>query len=182
VPSRHAAQLPQRFLESAAERLKRFREADRDKLPIRVGEHEVIQQVVQRLAGDRDAQPVHVREVRGRQIARVVDLREHDRPRRSVRAAPVADSPLERPPLRVGKLLGIPILEPREEGKGPQPRLGLQSGLDLRPHLGEGILARPPGPLGRPLRREPFCVPILACRLLVHAHPPCRRRQAITIC
>jgi len=63
VPARHAAQLPQRFLESAAERLERLREADRDKLPIRVREREVIQQVVEWLAGDRDAQRVHVREV-----------------------------------------------------------------------------------------------------------------------
>lgn len=151
VPSRHTAQLPQRFLESAAECLEGLGEANRDRLPIRVREREVIQQVVERLADDRDAQRVHVREVRRRQLARVVDLREHDRARRSVCAPPVVDSPLERSPLRVGELAGIPVLEPREKCERPQARLGLQAGHDFRPHLGERILARPPSPLRRPL-------------------------------
>lgn len=56
VPSRHAAQLPQRLLEPAAERLKGFGEADADGLPIRVRKREVIQQVLELLAGDRDGQ------------------------------------------------------------------------------------------------------------------------------
>lgn len=179
VPSRHAAQSPQRFLESSAERLERFREADRDRLPIRVGEREVIQQVVQRLAGDGDAQRIHVREVRCCQIAGVVDLREHDRTPRSMHAAPLAHPPFKRPPLRIGELAGISVLEPREEGERPQSRLGVQAGRDLRPDLDEGIHASPPGPLRRPLRREPFSVAILARRLLVHARPPRRQRQAI---
>lgn len=114
MSSRHAAQHPQRSLESAAERLERLREADGDRLPIRVREREVIQQMVERLAADGDSQRVHVREVGGRKVARMVNLWEHDRARRSVRAPPVVDSPLERPPLRVGKLAGIPVLEPRE--------------------------------------------------------------------
>lgn len=151
VPSRHAAQRPQRFLESAAERLERLGEANADRLPIRVREREVIQQVVERLAGDRDAQAIHVREVGSRQVARVVNLREHDWPPRSMGTAPVSNPPLERSPLRVGKLTGIPVLEPREQGEGLQAWLGFQANLNLWPHVGERILAGPPRPLRGPL-------------------------------
>ena len=54
--ARHAAQFPKGLLESAADGLERFGKADRRKLPIRVREREVIQQVVERLSVDGDAQ------------------------------------------------------------------------------------------------------------------------------
>lgn len=179
MPSRHAAQLPERLLESAAERLEGFGEAHAGRLPIRVGERDVIQQVVERLAGDRDVQPIHVREVRSRQVARVVDLRKHDGPPWSVRAAPLPNTSLERPPMRVGKLPGIPVLEPREKRERPQPRFLRQVRLDLRPDLPEGVSAGPPSPLHSLMRGELLAIPILARRLLVHDRPPCCRRQAI---
>lgn len=79
----------------------------------------------------------------------MVNLRKDDRPRRSVGAAPFANPPLKRPPLRVGKLPGIPILEPCEQGKGLQARLGFQANLNLWPHVGERVEAGPPRPLRR---------------------------------
>jgi hypothetical protein len=151
VPSRHAPQLPQRLLEPAAECLKRLRKADGDGLPIRVREREVIQQVLEWLAGDRHPQRVHDREIRGRQVARVVNLREHHLRPWPVRAPPVPDPSLERPPLRIGELPGMPVLQPREQGEGPQAWLGVQANLDLRPDLGERILAGSPRPFRGPL-------------------------------
>jgi len=78
MPARRAAQFPKGLLESAAESLERFGKADRRKLPVRVREREVIQQVVEGLAIDRDAQRVHAGEVRRPQPARVMHLGKHD--------------------------------------------------------------------------------------------------------
>jgi len=175
----HAAQLPKRFLEPPAQRLEGLGETNRNGLPIGIRKREVIQHVIKRLAGDRDAQRVHVREVGGRQAARIMDLREHHLPARAMLAAPVTYPTLERTPLRVGKPAGIALLQPSEKRECPQPRLGLQTRLDLRPHLHERVHARPPGSSRLPPRWHPFRIPILACRLLIHACLPCRRGQVL---
>jgi len=176
MPPRHTIQLPQGLLEAAAHRLERFREADRGELPIRVREREVIQQVIKRLAVDRDAQRVHVREVRRPQPARIVHLRKDDLLVGAVQAAPVAHPPLERPALRVGKPAGIALLQPGEQRERPQPRLAFQPGLDLRPDLDERVRPRSPIPRRCVVGRQPFCIAIFSSRLLIHASSP--RRQA----
>jgi hypothetical protein len=63
VPLRHAAQFPQRVLQPFAQALEALRKADRHRLPVRVGQHEVIDHVLERLTRDRHPQFVHVREV-----------------------------------------------------------------------------------------------------------------------
>jgi hypothetical protein len=63
MPLGQAAQLPQRILQALAQTLETLREADRHRLPVRVGQHEVIHQVVERLTADGHAQLVHRCEV-----------------------------------------------------------------------------------------------------------------------
>ena len=56
VPPRHAAQFPHRILQAVGQRLERLRRTHRHRLPIRVGQHEVVDQVVEPPAGDGDVQ------------------------------------------------------------------------------------------------------------------------------
>jgi hypothetical protein len=179
VLARHAAQPPKRFLEPPAQRLERFGEADRDGLPIRIRQREVIHQVVKWLPGDRHPQRVHACEIRRPQAARGMDLREHHLPAAAMPGPPVTNSTLKRPPLRLGKPARITVLKPAEERERSQPWLGLQASLDLRPYLGERVRPRPPRPPRLPLGGQPLPIPILPCRLLIHARFPRRRRQAV---
>jgi hypothetical protein len=175
----HAPQPPKRFLQPSAERLERLGEADRDGLPIRIGQREVIHQVVKRLPGNRHAQRVHACEIRRPQTARGMDLREHHLPAAAMPGPPVTNPTLERPPLRLGKSARITFLKPAEKRERPQAWLGLQASLDLRPYLGERVRPRPPRPPRLPLGGQPLPIPILPCRLLIHARLPCRRRQTL---
>jgi len=179
VPPRHAVQLPQRLLKAVAHRLERFREADRGELPIRVREREVIQQVVKRLAIDRDPQRVHVREVRRPQPAWVMHLREDHRLVGPVQAAPVAHPPLEGASLRVGKPAGIALLQPGEQRERPQPWFGFQPGLDLGPDVGERVRPRAPIAWRTAFGGQTFAVAIFTSGFLIHSSSPRRHAQAI---
>src|SRR5581483_8714225 len=61
---RHAAQLPKCVLQALAEAFKTFRIADCTRLPVRIAEHEVINQMREGLPVDRDCQLAAVREIR----------------------------------------------------------------------------------------------------------------------
>jgi len=61
----NASQFPQGVLQPLAQALPALREADRAGLPVRVGQHEVIDQVVEWLPRDGDAEFGHVGEIRG---------------------------------------------------------------------------------------------------------------------
>jgi hypothetical protein len=63
VPRRHASQLRQRVLQPFAQALEALREADRCRLPVRVGQHEMVDHMLERLSLDHHAQVVHVCEV-----------------------------------------------------------------------------------------------------------------------
>src|SRR5512142_2485601 len=63
VPSGTPSQFPQGVLQPFAEALEALGEADRAGLPVGVGEHEVVDQVVERLSRDRDAEFGHMSEV-----------------------------------------------------------------------------------------------------------------------
>jgi hypothetical protein len=63
VLPRHPAQVPERILQPVRQRLERLRSTHRHRLPIRVRQHEVVDQVVERLPGDGDVQSVHGRKV-----------------------------------------------------------------------------------------------------------------------
>ena len=144
VPLRHAAQFPDGVLITLTQALETLREADRHRLPVRVCQHEVVQQVVERLALDRHAQFVHVREIRGRQPARLMHLAKEHFLGRSLQGAPTPHLPLQRPQLPVGKPARVAALEVGEQGLGLQPRLLLQQRCHFRPDLGERIDTRRP--------------------------------------
>lgn len=101
MPTRHAAQFPQRVLQAVGECLERLRRTHRHRFPVRVGEHEVVHQVVERLPGDRDVQGVHVGEVRRGEVAGLVDLAEHDGLARPVKRPPLPHPALEGATVRI---------------------------------------------------------------------------------
>ena len=107
---RHAPQLPQGVLQPRAEALEALRKADRGRLPVGVGQHEVVHQVRERLALDSHAQRRHVREVAGAQAAGLMHLGEEDLLGRPALRAPTLDVPLQGPQLTVGKAAGVTAL------------------------------------------------------------------------
>jgi hypothetical protein len=150
MATRYAAQLPQGRLQPFREGLERLRNTQRDRLPVGVGEHEVVYQVIERLAGDGDRERVHAREVRRGEVARLVDLAKDDRSIRSVQGPPLPHSPLEGPAMGIEKCPRMLVAQPIEEGLGGELRLGLKLLLDLDPDLGEGIDSRAVGAGGLP--------------------------------
>jgi hypothetical protein len=176
VTCRYSAQFPQGVLQTFAQTLEALRKADRRRLPVRVGQHEVIDHVLERLLLDRHAQVVQAREVRRRQPARLMHLAEEHLLGRSRRGPPLLHLPLQGPQLSVAEPARIAPLQLAEESLGLQPRLLLQQGTNLRPDLGERIDPGPP--VVRPGQRAGQLLqsPILACRLVVHVTP--RRRHA----
>jgi hypothetical protein len=171
MDARHAAQLGQGVLQAVAEALEALGEADAAGLPVRVGQHEVVDQVRERLAADGDLQARGVREVGGAQPARFVDLGEEDLPGRPVQGAPPLDVPLQGAELPIGEAAGIFTLQPVEHGLGLQAGVEVQLLLDARPDLGEGVGSRPPGMLHAYLAGQPAEPAVLACGLVVDAGP-----------
>ena len=175
---RHAAERPHRVLKARAETLETLGKTERRMLPVRVRQHEVVDQVRERLAVDRHAQFGHVREVGGTQPTRRMLLREENLLGRSAGSQPVFHAPLQRPQLPVGELAGMPASQFLEERLGFPTRRRCEQLFDFAPHFGERVFACPVGPrqrLLRPLRRQPIRVPIVAARLAIHAR--LRRRQ-----
>jgi hypothetical protein len=81
-------------LQTFAEALEALGEADGAGLPVGIGEHEVIDQVVERLAEDGDAEFGHTSEVRFGEPSRLMDLREEDLLGRSFEGSPLFDPSL----------------------------------------------------------------------------------------
>jgi hypothetical protein len=90
----HAAQFPQGVLQSSAEALEALGEADRAGLPVRVGQHEVVDQVRKWLTVDGDAEAGAVREVGGAQPAGVMHLGEEHFLGRPRQGPPLFDASL----------------------------------------------------------------------------------------
>jgi hypothetical protein len=118
VPPRHAAQVPQRILQAIGERLERFRRAHRHRLPVRVGQHEVVHQVIEPLPGNGDVQRVHRGEVGGGQIAGRVDLAEHEGLGRPVGRSPLPDAAFKGAAVRIEELARVFPPQPVEERLG----------------------------------------------------------------
>jgi hypothetical protein len=119
----NAAQLGQGVLQALAEALETLAEADAAGLPVRVGQHEVVDQVRQRLAVDGHLQAGGVREVGGTQLAGLMDLAEEHLLGRSVQGPPLLDVPLQGAQLPLGKATRVLTLEPVEHGLGLQARV-----------------------------------------------------------
>lgn len=120
----HPAEFPQGVLQAVGEGLERLGGAHRDRLPVRVGQDEVVHQVVERPPADGDAEGVHAGEVGRGQFTGRVHLTEDGELGRSDGGPPPPHAPLERAAVGVEELAGVLLAEPVEEGLGGQPRLG----------------------------------------------------------
>jgi hypothetical protein len=145
VLPRHPAEFPQGVLEAIGEGLERLGRTHRHRLPVRVGEDEVVHQVVERPPGDGDAEGVHASEVGRGQVAGRVHLAEDGQLGRSDGRPPLPHPPLERAAVGVEELAGVLPAEPVEQGLGGQPWLGPEPLLDLGPDGGERV---EPGAVG----------------------------------
>jgi hypothetical protein len=172
----HATQFPQGVLQALAEALQALRKTDGPRLPIRVGEHEVIEQVREGVARQGDPQLGAVGEIAGRQPAGVMHLGEEDLLGRPPLGPPPLDPPLQGPQLAVAEAARVLAPQGLKERLGFQARVEGQLPLDPGPDPVEGVLARPPGVLHAYLARQPSQPPVLACGLLIQAG--LRRRPA----
>ncbi len=166
---RHTAQFGQGVLQAVTEALEALGKADGAGLPVRVGQDEVVDQVGQRHAPDRDLQASDVSEVRGTQPTRLVDLSEEDFLGRPVQGAPLFDVPLQGAELSLGEATGVGALQPVKQGFGLQAGVKGQLFLDLRPDLGEGVGACSPGMLHAYLTGQLAEPAVLAGGLVVDA-------------
>jgi hypothetical protein len=164
-----SSQFPQGVLQPFAEALEALGEADGAGLPVGIGEHEVIDQVVEGLAEDGDAELGHGGEVALGEPTRLMDLREEDLLGRPFEDAPEFDPPLQGPELDVGKTAREAALQIEEKGLGLEPRVEPEQFQELGPDILERVLPGPPGMGNSPLTGERVGVAVLACRLLVNA-------------
>jgi hypothetical protein len=166
---RHAAQFRQRILQPRAEALEALGEAQRARFPVRVGQHEVVEQVRQRLTVDDDPQAGAVREVGRTQPTGMMHLGEEHflgRPRQS---PPLFDAPLQGPQLAIGEAAGVLALQPGKQRQGFQARVEGQLLLNFGPDVGEGVGPSSPGMVHAYLTGQPAEPAILASRLVVDA-------------
>jgi hypothetical protein len=166
---RHAAQFHQGILQAVAEALEALGKADGARLPVRVGQHEVVDQVRKPLTADRHLQARRVCEVGGTQAARLVDLAEEDLLARPVQGAPLLDVPLQGTQLAIGKTARIRALQPGKQRLGLQPRIECQLLFHPRPNVSERVGAGSPGMLHAHLAGQLGEPAILARRLVVDA-------------
>jgi len=180
MPLGHATQLPQGILQAVAQTLETLRETDRHRLPVRVGQHAVIHQVVEGLARNGHAQVVHGREVRGTQPAGDMHLREVDLLGRPRSRPPLLHPPLQRAQLSLLEPTRIACLQPLEKRLGLQRRYGFQIGCHFRPHAIERIGPRTPVTRSVLLAWQLAHVSVPPCRFAIHAGLERRRRQGLT--
>jgi hypothetical protein len=162
---RHAAQFPQGVLQTCAQALQALGEAEGAGLPVRVGQHKVVDQMRQWHASDGHAEAGAMREIAGAQPARLMHLGEEHFFGRTVQGMPLLDAALEGPQLTVGKAARITPLQFTKQ------RLGLQAGgppqllLQVGPDLGEEVGPRSPVVLHDHLAGQLAEPPVLPCRL-----------------
>jgi hypothetical protein len=166
-----SSQFPQGVLQALAEALEALGEADGAGLPVGVGEHEVIDEVVEGLAEDGDAELGHAGEVALGEPPRLVDLGEEDLLGRPFEGSPLFDPSLQATELDVGEPTGKAALQVKEEGLGLEARVEPEQFEEFGPDVLERVLPGPPGMSDSPLTGERVGVAVLACRLLVDFGP-----------
>ena len=169
MPPRRPAQSPPGVLRPLGQARETLRKTQTHVLPVRVGQHEVVHQVRERLALNRHPQFVHVREVRGTQPARFMHLGEEHFLGRTVPPAPLPHAPLQRPPHTSPVPLRVFPLQPLPQRLGLQGRLPLQQFLQAGPHGGQRIGTRPPRMRLAHLLGQLARLAILPGRLAIHA-------------
>ncbi len=158
-------------MQALAEALEALGEADGSGLPVGVGEHEVIDQVVERLAEDGDAELGHAGEVALGEPTRLVDLGEEDLLGRPFEGTPPFDPALQTTKLDVRETPRITPLQVEEEGLGLEARVEPEHFKEIGPDILERVLPGPPGVRDSALTGQRVGVAVLACRLLVDFGP-----------
>ena len=166
-----SSQLPQGVLQTFGEALEALGEADGAGLPVGVGQDEVVDQVVERLAEDGDAEPGHAGEVALGEPAGFVDLGEEHLLGRPFEGPPEFDPALQAPELDVGKTTRESALEVEKEGLGLEARVEPEQFEQIGPDVLERVLPGPPGMGDSSLTGERVGVAVLAHRLLVEVGP-----------
>jgi hypothetical protein len=166
-----SSQFPQGVLQTLAEALEAFGEADGAGLPVGVGQHEVIDHVVERFAEDGDAELGHAGEITLGEPPRLVDLGEEDLLGRSFEGTPLFDPPLQTTELDIGESAREASLQVVEEGFGLEPRVEPEQFEEFGPDVLERVLPGPPGVRDSSLTGERVGVTVLACRFLVDFSP-----------
>ena len=167
----NSSQFPEGVLQTLAETFKALGETDGAGLPVGVGEDEVIDHVVERLAEDGDAEFGHAGEVRFGEPTWLVDLGEEHLLGRPFESTPLFDPALQATELDVGEPPRIAALEVEEKGLGLEPRVEPEQFEQIGPDVLERVLPGPPGMRNSPLTGEGVGVAILAYRLLVELRP-----------
>ena len=171
MPPGDPSQFPQGVLQPFVEALEALGEADRAGLPVGVGEHEVIDQVIEGFAGDGDAEVAHMGEVALGEPSRFVSLSEEHLLGRAFERPPSFDPPLQGAKLHVGEPPRMAALQVEEEGIGLEPGIEAELGLELGPDVLERVLPCPPGVWGASLAGKQVRVTVLASGLLVDVRP-----------
>ena len=166
-----SSQFPQGVLQALAEALEALGEADGAGLPVGIGEHEVIDHVVERLAEDGDAEPGHAGEIRFGEPPRLMDLGEEDLLGRPFEGSPLFDPSLQGPELDIGKTPRETALQVEKESFGLEPRVEPEPVKKFGPDILERVLPGPPGMRGTSLTGEEVGVTVLACRFLIDVGP-----------
>ncbi len=169
MPLGNAAEAPQGVLQPFAQAGETLGEAEGHVLPVRVGQHEVVQQVRKRLAGEGDLQPIHVGEVRGAQPAGRVHLAEKDFLGGAVLGLPDADAAFDGAALAVPVLAGMLALQPLDQGFGLQRGLALEQFEQPRPDKGQRVGTGAPGAGGVRRAGGMLFVAVFACGFAIHA-------------
>ena len=164
-----SSQFPQGVLQPFAEALEALGEADGAGLPVGIGEHEVIEQVVERLAEDGDAELGHAGEVALGEPTRLMGLGEEDLLGRPFEGSPLFDPTLQATELDVGEPPREAALQVEEEGLGLEPRVEPEQFEEFGPDVLERVLPGPPGMRDSLLTGERVGIAVLGCRLLVNA-------------
>jgi hypothetical protein len=167
----NSSQFPQCVLQTLAETLETLGEADGAGLPVGVGEHEVIDHVVERLPEDGDAELGHAGEVALGEPPRLMDLGEEDLLGRPFEDTPLFDSALQATELDVGEAAREASLQVVEEGLGLEPRVEPEQLEEFGPDILERVLPGPPGVRDSSLTGQRVGVAVLACRFLVDFGP-----------
>jgi hypothetical protein len=166
-----SSQFPQGVLQALAEALEALGEADGTGLPVGVGEHEVIDHVVEGLAEDGDAELGHAGEVTLGEPPRLMDLGEEDLLGRSFEGPPLFNPALQGPELDIGESAREASLQVVEEGFGLEPRVEPEQFEEFGPDVLERVLPGPPGVRDSSLTGKRVGVAVLACRFLVDFGP-----------
>src|ERR1035438_4479755 len=169
MPIRHFAQLPQRVLQPFAQALKALGKAHRSRLPVRVRQHEVIDQVRKTLSLYGHAQLFHVREVGSAQPPRRMLLGEEHLPGRTFSRTPALHATLQRAQLPVLKTAGVLPLQILEDRLGLKTCVIFKQPLNLVPDLNEGVGPGSSMYRHRHLAWQPASATILPRRLRVHS-------------